>query len=130
VLTWRWLAKNTARDERALADSANRMLRRLLSVMNLVSIREFIGRDPWPGLRDENDAPIWATAVAAQAQYVVRHNTQDFPPLLAGRHVYADIEYLTTIEFIEDVLGENAAEILGEALPDGVVRSQRTAQPK
>jgi predicted nucleic acid-binding protein len=129
VLTWRWLAKNTARDERALAESANRMLRRLLSVMNLVSIREFIGRDPWPGLRDENDAPIWATAVAAGAQYVVSHNTHDFPPLLAGRRVYADIEYLTTIEFIEDVLGENAAEILDAPLPDGVVRSRRTAHP-
>ena len=41
------------------------LLRRLLSVMSLVSIREFIGQDPWPGLRDEDDAPIWATAVAA-----------------------------------------------------------------
>jgi len=105
------------------------MLRRLLSVMNLVSIREFVGQDPWPGLRDEDDAPIWATAVAARAQYVISHNTQDFPPLLDGRHIYADIEYLTTIEFIEDVLGGSAAEILGAPLPHGVVRSRRTAQP-
>ena len=67
------------------------------------------------------------------AQYVVSHNTHnthDFPPLPAGRHVYADIEYVTTIEFIEDVLGERGADILGAPLPEGsAVRSRRTPHP-
>jgi hypothetical protein len=30
----------------------------------------------------------------------------DFPPLVQGRHIYRGIEYLTAIEFVEDVLGE------------------------
>jgi PIN domain len=128
VLAWRWLADHGRADQEGLARAANRMLRRLLRVMHLVSVRAFVGPAPWPGLRDEDDAPIWATAVAAGARYVVSHNTDDFPPLVQGRHVYAGIEYLTAIEFVEDVLGEDAAQILGAPLPrSGVVRSGRTA---
>jgi hypothetical protein len=44
-----------------------------------------------------------------------------------GRHVYGGIEYLTAIEFVQDVLGEDAAELYGIPLPQGaLMRSGRT----
>jgi hypothetical protein len=102
------------------------MLRRFLAVMRLVSIRGFVGPAPWPGLKDADDEPIWATAVVAGAQYTVSHNIEDFPPLVEGRHVFGGIEYLTAIEFVEDVLGGDAAAVYGLPLPPGaLVRSRR-----
>jgi hypothetical protein len=102
------------------------MLRRLLSVMRLVSIRDFVGPSPWPRLKDAEDEPNWATAVMAGAQYVVSHNVEDFPPLAQGRHVYGGVEYLTGIEFVEDVLGEDAAVVFGAPLkPGALVRGRR-----
>lgn len=129
VLTWRWLAQAARSDQaewRALSRAANRMLRQLLHVMRLVSLQGYAGPEPWSGLRDEEDAPIWQTAVVAGAQYVVSHNLRDFPPLVQGRHVYRGVEYLTAIEFVEDVLGENAVELYGAPLPRGaLIRSGR-----
>ena len=102
------------------------MLRRLLSVMRLVSIRDFVGPAPWPGLKDAEDEPIWATAVVAGAQYVMSHNVEDFPPPVQGRHVYGGVEYLTAIEFVEDVVGEDAAAVYGSPLrPGALVRGRR-----
>lgn len=126
VLTWRWLLARGPGDEAALAHSANRMMRRLLTVMRLASLHDAVGRAPWPGLADPEDGPIWATAVAAGARYVVSHNTTDFPPLVEGRHVYEGIEYLTAIEFVEEVLVADAAEVYGGPLPVGAsLRSGR-----
>ncbi len=128
MLAWRWLADHGPNDEAALARAANRMLRRLLRVMRMASTRDFLGPAPWPGLRDEDDVPIWATAVVAGAQYVISHDIGDFPPLVAGRHVYHGIEYLTTLEFVEDVLGDNAQQVHDAPLPrDAAVRSGRVA---
>ncbi|HEV8633236.1 MAG TPA: PIN domain-containing protein [Chloroflexota bacterium] len=126
VLTRRWLAEHGPDADAALARAANRMLRRLLVVMRLASLHGVVGPAPWPGLGDEDDAPIWATAVVAGARYVVSHNTGDFPPLVQGRHAYAGVEYLTAVEFVEDVLGEDAAAVYGAPLPQGApVRSGR-----
>lgn len=96
---------------------------------------------PSPPISDPNDMPVWATAVLASAQYVVSDNTHDFPPLveeritidgqerLVARHRYQGVEYLTAIEFIEDVLGQKPEAILGRPLPKtGVVRSQRVSR--
>lgn len=74
---------------------------------------------PWPELTDVDDEPIWQTAVVAGAQYVVSQNIRHFPPLVHGRHVYRGIEYLTAVEFIEDILGESAAVIHTGPLPPG-----------
>ena len=64
--------------------------------------------------------------MVAGARYIVSHNVTDFPPLAQGRHVYGGIEYLTVIEFVEDVLGEDAAMVFGAALPPGAgLRSGR-----
>jgi hypothetical protein len=46
----------------------------------------------------------------------------------AMRHLYHDVEFLTAIEFIEAVLGEDAAALYGRPLPAGVVRSRRTSE--
>lgn len=105
---------------------ANEMLRYMMPVMTLVTLRGYTGPPPWPELRDPDDVPIWETAVVAGARYVVSQNTRHFPPLVAGRHIYGGVEYVTAIEFIEDVLGESAVAALGEALPAGAqVRSGR-----
>jgi hypothetical protein len=126
VLTHRWLVHRGPGDQKTLAVAANRMLRRLIPVMGLVSIRDFEGPSPWPGLKDREDEPIWTTAVLARATYVVSHNVEDFPPLLRSCHVYNDIEYLTVVEFMEGVLGEDASAVYGLPLTRAaLVRSRR-----
>jgi hypothetical protein len=43
------------------------------------------------------------------------------------RHLAHGVEFLTAIEFVENVLGEDAALLNGQALPaGGVVRSRRS----
>ena len=124
VLAWRWLARAGRTDDaewHSLTRSANRMLRYLLPVMTHVSLRGYAGPPPWPNLRDENDAPIWETAVISGARYVVSQNINDFPPLASGRHVYGGVEYLTAIEFVEDVLGADARQVYGAPLPQGAL---------
>jgi hypothetical protein len=129
VLTWRWLLRADRTDQaawRSLTRSANRMLRQFLPVMMLVSLRDYAGPAPWPGLGDDDDAPVWQTAGVAGARYVVSHNLADFPPLVQGGHVYRGVEYLTAVEFVEDVLGEDVEAIYGAALPIGArIRSRR-----
>lgn len=129
VLTWRWLARAGRTDQaewRRLARVANEMLRYLLPVMTHVSIRHVVEPAPWPEFQDMEDQPIWTTAVIAGAQYVVSHNVHHFPPLMQGRHIYDGVEYLTAIELVEGVLGEDAAAVYGYPLPPGgIVRSRR-----
>jgi PIN domain len=129
TLAWRRLTRADRADRaewRALTRSANQMLRYLVPVMTLVSIRDFAGPEPWPTLTDPDDAPVWATAIVAGAQYVVSPNTRDLPPLVGGRHLYGGVEYLTAIEFVEDVLGEDAAQVYRAPVPrDARLRSRR-----
>lgn len=82
------------------------------------------GAPPAP-MRDPRDEHLWNAAVTAGARYIVSHNTRDFPPptlvtvraagdtVQVARHVYHDVEFLTAIEFGEDVLGEDAAAPCG-----------------
>lgn len=96
--------------------------------MRFVSIREYGGPGPWTELADADDEPIWQTAVLAGAQYVISQNTRHFPRLVAGRHVHGGVEYLTTIEFVEDLLGERSAAIYDRPLPgESALRSRRQA---
>jgi hypothetical protein len=131
--TWRVLAERWFRllpggavpDLPQLRRDANEMMRHLLPVMRLVTLRGYSGPAPWAGLTDVNDYPIWHTAMVAGAQYVVSQNTRHFPLVVDGRHIYAGVEYLTVVEFIEDVLGATVAEH-GEPLPLGAaLRSRR-----
>lgn len=134
--TWRtlaslWLdrlARSREIEGPSLTRAANDMLRYLLRVMRFVSIREYGGPGPWPELADADDEPIWQTAVLAGAQYVISQNTGHFPRLVAGRHVHGGVEYLTTIEFVEDLLGESVAAIYDRPLPgESALRSRRQA---
>lgn len=129
VLTWRWMARSGKRDVaewNALTDSANQMMRYLISVMTLVSLRGHAVPAPWVQLSDPNDVPVWDTAVAAGADYVISHNLSDFPRIADGRHIHLGIEYLTAVEFIEDVMGDDASELAGRVIPsNGLIRSQR-----
>jgi hypothetical protein len=134
--TWRVLVRN--RVERAgragqapnrnlLHRQANEMMWYLLDAMSMTSLA---GRrplpEPWPSLNDPDDAPIWATAQLAGAQFVISHDTRHYPPVVGGRHVYQGIEYVTTVEFVEDVLGLELTSIYGEPLPSrNIVRSGR-----
>lgn len=89
-------------------------------------------------IRDRRDEHLWNAALNAGAQYVVSHNTRDFPPAVAIaaaasdsaappiRHIVHGIEFLTAIEFIESVLGEDAATLYAQPLPPGIVRSHRS----
>jgi hypothetical protein len=57
---------------------------------------------------------------------VISNNTRHFPPLVSGRHIYGGVEYVTAIEFIEDVLGMDAAAVYERPLPGGAqLRSRR-----
>lgn len=133
VLTWR--ASKAGARWRDVSQSANRMLWYLLPVMHTVRLREFVGPAAWPELADANDEPLWAAAVLAKAEYVVSDNIRHFPPLTEvtrqpsdrpdRRHIYERVEYVTAIEFIEDVLGADATTIYGEPLLGRTVRSQR-----
>ncbi|MGH9175362.1 MAG: hypothetical protein ACRD1H_13445, partial [Vicinamibacterales bacterium] len=59
-------------------------------------------------------------------RYVVSHNTSDLPPLVDGRHQWQGIEYLTAIEFIHDVLGEDITALAPGPIADAaLVRSRR-----
>lgn len=128
VLAERWfrlLPAGTAPDLPRLRRDANEMMRHLLPEMRLVTLRGYSGLEPWPGLTDVNDRPVWQTAIVARAQYVVSQNTRHFPPLVEGRHVYMGVEYVTVTEFIEDVLGASVAEP-GQPPPLGAsLRSRR-----
>lgn len=130
VLTWRWLVNSpsaTPDDWRRLSSTANDMMRYLLPIMHHTSLRNYSGPDPWPTLRDPNDIPIWDTATAAGARYVISHNTNDFPPLVDGRHRWQGIEYLTAIEFIQDLLHEDITSLTpAPIVPSSLLRSRRT----
>jgi hypothetical protein len=57
---------------------------------------------PWEGLSDPWDQPVWAAAKLGDARYVVSENTNDFPPPdHQGRHVWEGIEYTTGREFLD-----------------------------
>lgn len=140
VLTDRLVRAGATRGD--VADRANAMLRHLLPVMRLVSVATVPPAARQPAIGDPNDALVWATAVIADARYIVSHNTAHFPPLVREHavidgqeyqlllHRHQGIEFLTAIEFIEDVLSEDAATIYERALPvSGIVRSGRSVTP-
>ena len=122
--TWRVLATQrlrqlspfTAADERQLSRSANEMLRALLQVMTFVTVvPPFL--DAWSG-GDPNDLPIWTAAVQSGASFVVSHNLRDFPPRDAeGRCAYAGIEFITTENFVADVLGLDVEALAPVPIP-------------
>jgi hypothetical protein len=140
VLTLRLVAEGATAS--TISIQANAMLNHLLPVMRLVSVARLPATLPPSPLGDPNDALVWATAIVADAQFVVSHNTRHFPDLVDDtaiiggrqcrrqRHLARGVESLTAIEFIEDVLGADATGVFGTSLPErGVIRSRRSVTP-
>ena len=66
----------------------------------------------WSTLSDPHDVPIWDTAVAGRADYVVSENTRHYPPRGAdGLHTYAGITYVPADTFLTLLLGEERTRI-------------------
>jgi hypothetical protein len=122
----------------ALSRDAHEMWVKLDPVLRIAEVSHRPLDAPPSPLRDRNDEHLWIAALNAGAQYVVSHNTRHFPPAVAVeastgtrvaqtiRHLAHGIEFLTAIEFIEDVLGEDAAALYDQPLPSGIVRSRRS----
>lgn len=134
VLTQRRLARGD--NPQAISRQANTMMRLLLPIMELAPLRHALASsNTWPDLLDADDAPIWDTAVAGRAQFVISYNTTDFPPLIdelhgahrCSRHVWRGIEYLTPAEFFVDLLGLTIPELSGRwnPTPNDLRRSGR-----
>ena len=118
-----------------IASAAHAMWRWLDPIMAVVP-----AATPPPGvlpspLRDPRDEHLWNAALHASAAYVVSHNTRRFPPPVplspgagsALRHLAHGVEFVTAIEFIEEVLGFDAATLYGAPIPaGGIVRSARS----
>jgi PIN domain len=113
VLTWRWI-QATANDvspdnQRRCSRAAKAMMRILVSTFELVDVRPPFPT-AWENLGDEDDMPIWATAVIGHATHVVSNNTRDYPPPQPdGRHVYQGIEYISARDFLDLLYGGDDA---------------------
>jgi hypothetical protein len=131
VLTAQYLRRRaviTLADERQLSTVANAMLLALLPAMELISVvPPFLAS--WPAATDANDQPIWTAAVKAGASFVISHNVRDFPPRdMTGHCVYRGIEFITTENFVCDVLGLEMEEVAPVPIPThGRVRHLRHA---
>lgn len=110
ILTIRWLESNdcdlSASACRALSTAAKDMMRIMLGTFVLVD-PPLPHDEPWEGLPDVDDAPIWGAAVASSSQFVVSEDTKHFPPADAeGRHRYHGVEYLGARDFIKFLLDQ------------------------
>lgn len=92
------------------------------------------GAPPCP-LRDPRDEHLWSAALHANAAYIISHNTRDFPSPIMNeadsavrfQHLAHGVEFLTAIEFAEDVLRFDAATLYGAPLPArAAIRSHRS----
>jgi predicted nucleic acid-binding protein len=113
VLTWRWLKatnNDTSLDnQRRCSRAAKAMMQILVPTFELIDTRPPYP-SAWDGFNDEDDMPIWATAIAGKATHVVSNNTRHYPPLQAdGRHVYLGIEFISARDFL-NLLYNNQAD--------------------
>lgn len=85
---------------REISRSANAMMRICAPVFELVRYVDGLDVAAWPGL-EENDQPVFATAIAGRATFVVSMNTRDFPPPDAeGKRIWASVEYVKPPAFM------------------------------
>lgn len=107
VLTWRWAEQygTDARAQRMASVGAKEMMTHLLAAFTLVDL-PFPHPIPWPRLTDIWDIPIYASAVAASADYVVTDDLRHSPPRdpVTKRRMWNGIEYLSYRVFIERIM--------------------------
>ncbi len=103
VLTWQWAERHGlgVETQRRASTEAKAMMTYLLAAFTLVD-PPFPHPVPWPDLTDLWDIPIYGTAVAAGATYVVTDNLRHSPSpeSTTGRRLWNGIEYVTYREFM------------------------------
>lgn len=139
--TWRILTIkriNTGSSESAMSNSSHTPWSKLDPVLRLAAASRRPPGTPSSPLRDPRDEHLGNAALNAGAGYVVSDNTRHFPPpVIVGvppgddtrrvvRHLAHGIDFLTAIEFIEEVLGKDAADLYKQPLPADIVRSRRS----
>jgi len=103
VLTWQWAERHGlgAETQRRASAESKEMMTHLLAAFTLVD-PPFPHPAPWPALTDLWDIPIYATAVAADAGYVVTDNLRHAPPVVdSGQRAWNGVEYLSYRAFLD-----------------------------
>lgn len=103
VLIWRWAEQYgiDAATQRLASISAKEMMTHLLAAFTVVD-PPLPYPIPWPQLTDVWDIPIYASAVAAGAHYVVTDDLRHSPPHdpTTKRRIWNGIEYITYRNFV------------------------------
>lgn len=119
TLTWRWLARRAVRVTIATGGTTTacdithanwmrcgQLAKRIMEI--LLATPKWMIVDPrppytgaWETRADVWDYPIWAAAVAGEAQYVVSDNRHDFQPARAdGQYIHDGVEYTSGADFV------------------------------
>lgn len=106
VLTWQWAERHGlgAEAQRRAALEGKEMMTHLLATFILVD-PPVPHPVPWPALTDVWDIPVYGTAVAADAQYVVTDNLRHAPPVTpdSGKRIWNGIEYVSYQAFLDRI---------------------------
>ncbi|MDQ6603099.1 MAG: PIN domain-containing protein [Chloroflexota bacterium] len=107
VLTWHWAARygSDVTTQRMASVAAKEMMTYLLASFTLVD-PPLPHPIPWPELTDVWDVPVYATAIAARAMYVVTDDRRHSPPRdpATKRRIWNGIEYITYNHFVALVM--------------------------
>jgi predicted nucleic acid-binding protein len=81
----------------------NKLIHLLTQIAEVVDYTLIEGGNYNEWLRDPDDEPLLATALAGKASIIVSANTRDFPP----RGSFAGVRYCTPLQFLSDVYAEH-----------------------
>jgi predicted nucleic acid-binding protein len=81
----------------------NGLIQELSKLATLVDYTRLEGGNYTTWLNDPDDEPLLATALVGRAEYVVSHNTRDFPP----DGSFAGVHYLTPLAFLDVLYQEH-----------------------
>lgn len=93
-------------DRQVYRERINALIQELSKIATLVDYTRLEGGNYTAWLKDPDDEPLLATALVGRAQYVVSHNTSDFPP--GGS--FAGVRYLTPRAFLDTLYLEYPVE--------------------
>lgn len=103
VMTWNWIRNKGLKEKEQCSRRYKDMMSILMGVFRCVDPKPPWDR-AWPQMIDEDDLPIWSTAIHVKAQYIVSENTRDFPPADSNdRHIWEGIEYIVVSEFLNRI---------------------------
>ena len=84
-------------DREVYRERINALIHELSKIATLVDYTRLESGNYTIWLKDPDDEPLLATALVGRAEYVVSHNTRDFPP----DGVFAGVRYLTPLVFLD-----------------------------